>query len=520
MADESQSSFQHPEEDEVPVKAHIQSPLPESKEEREWLFRDSINKAKLAGNPAEANIFWETAARINSDAANLEKIQDIAGRLYREGTNLYNQGKSAEAIVKLEAAIKLTPEGKEMPFAYARMGQALSVQKRYEEAQPFFERAVSVPYLENQTLQYEVLLAANLAQLGRHAEAVEKFEKILLESERQAKASADPNNASVISQDDIFNRLGVSLSYLGRHEEAASAFINANYLNPQNPEYRKNIQPFLPLVKKMSERVQAQEYSAIAQEMLKEFNGHHADGLLSLVKESISLDPDNEISKKLLELIQQAAEKPAQSTDKPEEIAILARAFNNAGNHIVQNYGDFDAVCGLWEKALSLKSDDVSIRYNMAISCYDREEYADADRHIDIALQGLYADLARDDGKDKTDLKKFIDESEKISAIVQSRLGRHEAVILLLQDKFSGNAQRGASVYHAYGVSLAALGRKEEAVRFLEFAVDSEPTRGYQDDYRKSLKNITGSDMTAHDKLMQKIREHLPPGAGGPSMMA
>ena len=103
---------------------------------------------------------------------------------------------------------------------------------------------------------------------------------------------------------------------------------------------------------------------------------------------------------------------------------------------------------------------------------------------------------------------------------MQSRLGRHEAAILLLQDKFSGSVQHGASVYHAYGVSLAALGRKEEAVKFLEFAVDSEPTRAYQDDYRKSLKKVTGSDMTAQERLIQQVREQQLPGARGPSMMA
>ena len=455
-------------------------------------------------------------AQPNSDTPPPESQLDRAGRLFREGRELLNKNKPVEAVAKLEAAINASPAGKEMPFAFAALGRALMVQGQYEAAQPHLEKAVSMQYMEQDKLQYRVDLASNLAHLGRHQEAVEEYARILRDVESMTKEDRGKSNLSVA---DIYNREGISFAHLTRDEDAAAAFASAVDLEPDNVEYRKNMMSYMPVLKTMNERAQAQEYAAIALDMIRESEGRHADGVLSLAEEAFALQPGNEENKKLLDLVRQAMKKPAPPVEDPEKRFHLAAAFNGAGNYIVQRYGDFDAVRSLWEKAFALAPDDISVRYNMSISCYDREQYAESDDHINAALQGLSAVPEPEKEEHKEGLRNFIVHSEVQSALVQSRLGRHEAAIFLLQDKFGKDRQITPGMCHAYGVSLAALGRKDEAVRYLEMAVNAERTRARKDEYRDSLKAVTGSGQTENEKMMETLMQQIKnQAADGPSI--
>ena len=80
--------------------------------------------------------------------------------------------------------------------------------------------------------------------------------------------------------------------------------------NEQQPQEDKQDQkkdaPPPPAPELSKDQVQAQEYAAIALDLLREFGAGHADGISSLVEEALLLDKDNANIQKLRGLVKQA----------------------------------------------------------------------------------------------------------------------------------------------------------------------------------------------------------------------
>lgn len=419
--------------------------------------------------------------------------------LYRQGRGLLDGGKVEESVGLFKEAIKETPEGKDMPFAHAYLGRALTLLGRHEEAQTHLEKALTIPYTENDRLVYRTFLADNLGFLGRHEDAVTEYEEVINGIKEVTRQKIVEKGIPGISVPAVYNRMGVSYSHLNREEDAAATFLMAARLEPGNREYAANVALFEPVLRKMKENRQASEYVEFSQHLLKIAGPRHADAVLGLLEEAVNLRPGEPQFREFLQTVREAAQGAAKVPDAPEDKQTIALAFNTVANIASNIYGDYDAAAGLFEKAAELCPDVPVFRLGAAFCRYDREEYALADAHLDEGLRGVDRLSANANETEREALANLSLSLKNLSGMVQSRLGRHEAAISLLDPAITKNTQVTTGMAHAYGVSLAALGRGDEAERFLDHAVDYEPEKARREEFRESLKSVAGRNETLRE---------------------
>src|SRR4030066_408772 len=137
--------------------------------------------------------------------------QDAASK----GRELSNQGRYEEALPYFEKAVKIKGDG----IDYSWVGTALSNMGRYKEALPHFEKAVK---LQGSWIDYN-WLGTTLSRLGRHEEALPYLKKSL-------EMQDDKTNIS------NYNWIGNTLYNMGRYEEALPYFEKALELRGDETE--------------------------------------------------------------------------------------------------------------------------------------------------------------------------------------------------------------------------------------------------------------------------------------------
>ena len=127
------------------------------------------------------------------------------------GYRLWSEGRRAEALAAMEAALALRPDFAEAHYNRGVMLQALS---RQEEALAAYDRALALKPALAQAWNNR---GGALAALGRFAEAVASYDRLLALSPRNASAH--------------YNR-GTALQRLGEWSKAADSFARTLPLNP------------------------------------------------------------------------------------------------------------------------------------------------------------------------------------------------------------------------------------------------------------------------------------------------
>ena len=150
----------------------------------------------------------------------LEKCPDSALAHCDLGNALLIDGRPAEALVRLEEALRLNPGYAE---AYDNVGTALYRLHRPAEAIPAYEQALA---LQPTFYRAHTNLGIVLAEQGRVPEAIAHYEIVL---------KADPRNAPA-----LFN-LGNALAQAGRQQEAVASFEAALRIRGDYPEAACNL---------------------------------------------------------------------------------------------------------------------------------------------------------------------------------------------------------------------------------------------------------------------------------------
>jgi tetratricopeptide (TPR) repeat protein len=179
---------------------------------------------------AEAAVGQELAIVGRHDEG-IARLREAAPRFprayYHLGGELFNQGKMDEAVPALQNFVRFEPQLAEAVPARTMMGRAFMLQQRWAEAEEQLRLVLSMapPRSAAHTTALG-FLADTLFAEQKFAEARGAYVTYL--GERPTDAGATTN-------------LAVSLSALGRLDEAVSAFRRAVEMNPGDAQARRNL---------------------------------------------------------------------------------------------------------------------------------------------------------------------------------------------------------------------------------------------------------------------------------------
>lgn len=150
------------------------------------------------------------AASLYTEIARAHPLHQDAPHLL--GLVAYQQGRHAEALQRIDEAIRLSPN--QASFHGSR-GKVLAVLGRLDEALASFDRALA---LEARDADAQMNRAVVLQDLGRAAEALAGYDRVLAHNPGFAAA---------------WHQRGIALHQLGRDEESAQSFERVIAMNPQ-----------------------------------------------------------------------------------------------------------------------------------------------------------------------------------------------------------------------------------------------------------------------------------------------
>ena len=179
---------------------------------------------------AEAAVGQELAVAGRHDEA-IARLRQAAPSFprayYHLGGELFNQGRIDEALPPLEQFVQLEPMLGEVVPARTMMGRAFMLQKQWPKAEE----------------QLQLVLSMSPASSPEHATALGFMADTLFEQQKFAAAQAAYARYLQERPDDVgaVTNLAVSLSALGRLDQAVSAFRRAVEMNPRDPQLRRNL---------------------------------------------------------------------------------------------------------------------------------------------------------------------------------------------------------------------------------------------------------------------------------------
>ena len=201
---------------------------------REYASPLGLAETALARWPtpsAEASVAQELAVVGRHDEA-IARLRDVAPRFsrayYHLGGELFNQGRTDEALAPLEQFVRLEPALAEVVPARTMMGRVFMLQKHWPQAEEQLRLVLSMTAPRDM---------AHTTALGFWADtlfAQEKFgaARTAYESYLQAR----PDDAGAVTN------LAVSLSALGDVDGAVTMFRRAVEMNPRDPQARRNLE--------------------------------------------------------------------------------------------------------------------------------------------------------------------------------------------------------------------------------------------------------------------------------------
>ena len=180
---------------------------------------------------AEASVAQELAVAGRHDDA-IARLRNVAPRFsrayYHLGGELFNQGRADEALAALEQFVQLEPMLAEVVPARTMMGRVFMLQKRWPQAEEQLRLVLSMTPAGDRT---------HTTALGFLADTF--FAREDFAAARMAYASyleVRPDDAGAVTN------LAVSLSALGKVDDAVSMFRRALELNPRDEQARRNLE--------------------------------------------------------------------------------------------------------------------------------------------------------------------------------------------------------------------------------------------------------------------------------------
>jgi tetratricopeptide (TPR) repeat protein len=172
---------------------------------------------------AEASVGQELAV-----AARFRAIAPSFPRAYYHlGGELFNQGMIDEAVASLEQFVRLEPMLADVVPARTMIGRAFMLQKRWADAERQLQLVLSMaPSRGTAHSTAQGFLADTLFAQQKFAEAQAAYSAYLLER---------PDDVGAVTN------LAVSLSALGKLDEAVTAFRRAVEMNPRDAQLRRNL---------------------------------------------------------------------------------------------------------------------------------------------------------------------------------------------------------------------------------------------------------------------------------------
>jgi superkiller protein 3 len=180
---------------------------------------------------AEAAVGQELAVAGRHDEA-IARLRQAAPSFprayYHLGGELFNQGRVDEALPPLEQFVRLEPMLAEVVPARTMMGRTFMLQKQWSKAEE----------------QLQLVLSMSPARSPEHVTAMGFLADTLFEQQKFAAAQAAYTGYLQERPDDVgaVTNLAVSLSALGRLDQAVSAFRRAVEMNPRDPQLRRNLE--------------------------------------------------------------------------------------------------------------------------------------------------------------------------------------------------------------------------------------------------------------------------------------
>jgi len=178
---------------------------------------------------------------------------------YGLGNALLKEGKLAEAMLQLQAALKLMPNN---PLALNDVGFILDQQGRYQEAVGRYEAALKA---NPNYAPAHYNLGGLLQRSGHLDEAIEQF---------QAAVRLTPEDP------DAHNNLGTALAAKGQNDQAVVEFAEAVRLKPSDSEARFNLG--IVLLGKGRNEEAVRQFQAFTNQQPDNADGHYELGVALL----------------------------------------------------------------------------------------------------------------------------------------------------------------------------------------------------------------------------------------------
>jgi Flp pilus assembly protein TadD len=187
----------------------------------------------LASELIAANRHDEATAQLR------EAVRDYPDARAGLGTELFFQGRAAEAIEVLDPFVRANPANPNRIPARLMLGQSLLAQGRLDEGADQFKAILGLDSTNGAAKQglatASRIVAARLLEQGHSAEAIAPAR----EATRLAPGDAEAHNL-----------LGVSLASQGQYAEAAQEFRLTLRLNPKHPSANNNMERALALYRR------------------------------------------------------------------------------------------------------------------------------------------------------------------------------------------------------------------------------------------------------------------------------
>jgi protein O-mannosyl-transferase len=180
---------------------------------------------------AEASFAQELAVAGRHDEA-IARLENVAPRFprayYHLGGELFNQGRTDEAVASLEQFVRLEPMLAEVIPARTMMGRAFMLRKQWPQAEE----------------QLRLVLSMAAARDSAHTTALGFLADTLFAREDFASARPAYERYLQVRPDDAgaVTNLAVSLSALGKVDDAVTMFRRAVEMNPRDEQARRNLQ--------------------------------------------------------------------------------------------------------------------------------------------------------------------------------------------------------------------------------------------------------------------------------------
>lgn len=455
---------------------------------------------------------WQRLARLKESA---QKQMALALRRGLEGTVLAEQGKHAEAEKAYRESLDqvralLGEEHAETAFGYNHLATQLEGMGRYGQAQPLFEKALSLRQKllrdHPDTATSYNNLALNLQYQGKHQEA-DRLHHQALQLRRTLLGEQHPDTATT------YGNRAYNLDALGKHAEARALHLRAlelykTLLGETHPHVAIAYSNLAGNLQYQGKHAEAEPYFRLALEQSKRLHGEEhpvtASGYVNLASNLAAQAKYAEaepLHQKGLHL-----RRTLFGEDHPQ----VAQSYNNLG-YVANARGRYAQAEALFHRGLQLSQKTLGESHPFTAACYNNVAYnlegqgklIEAQLHYEKALK-LTLKIR---GEDHPDVARSYNNLAHNLDLQRKHALAHSYYVkaLALHKKLLGDDHpHTARGYNNLAFNLHYLGNDDEAERLFRKALDLRRKRltDRHPDTVQSLNNLA-SNLASQKKYTQ-----------------